>query len=43
MSQIFNLGLKAISHYMLGLRFGQVYDQNATKTQLTHVFAQCIV
>ena len=38
-----NRRLKAILHYALGLRFGKVYDQNASKTQLTRVFAQCIV
>ena len=35
--------LKAILHYALGLRFGKVYEQNASKTQLSCVYAQCIV
>ena len=32
-SQIFYLGLKAILHYALGLRFGKVCEQNTSKTR----------
>ena len=39
----FSLKFKAILHYVLGLRFGNVCEQNATKRQLTLVFAQRIV
>ena len=32
-----------ILHYGLGLRFGKVCEQNASKTQLARVYAQRIV